>query len=260
MEKKAMKKPIKSIVLTCLSVVGLFGTTALAVRSGMKTKESLNNNPDATTPKEIISIVWKHYIATIVSLVATGTCIVLSHTLDAKQIAALGGVAAAGATTFSKYRSKVREVIGPEDEKKIFNAVRANTNETIHPSLADFSDMPLDTIFLDGISGVYFQSNIARVEHAIYHLNRNLVCRGFVSANEWFDFIGIDRDPGFDDSQWYVDFFFNIDLYPWIDVVITDKVRKSDGIPYKMIEFDFKPLSPEELKIEDELLYDDLFG
>lgn len=254
-----MKQTTKSLIFTVLSILGLGTTTVLAVRSGMKTKKILDENPNAKKPSEIIGITWKAYIATVISMIATGTCIVTSHSLDVKQIAALSGVVATGATTFSKYRSKVSEVVGPEEEKKIFNAVCSDSNLTVYPAVIDLGEYPNDTLFLDTLSGRYFYSSLPRVFHAIYHLNRNLSSNLVVYADEWYDFLAIDKEVTLSDSAWYYEVLTSWGMYPWVDVVISDEVR-ADGTPYKMISFDESPLSPEELKEADEYLYNDLIG
>lgn len=157
----------KSLILTVLSILGLGTTTALAVRSGMKTRQILDEHPEAEDVKSKIGLTWKAYISTLVAMVATGTCIITSHSLDAKQIAALSGIVATGATTFSKYRSKISEVVGKEEEQKIFEAICSNENAYITPNVILEKDYPNDTLFHDDLSGRYFYSSLPRVFHAI---------------------------------------------------------------------------------------------
>ena len=254
-----MKTDKKSLIFTILSVIGLGTTTVLAVRSGMKTRKILDENPNASGAREIVSLTWKSYIATVIAMVATGTCIISARTLDAKQIAALSGVVATGATTFSKYRSKVREIVGPEEEKQIFDAVRADDKFTCYPELIDVSEYENDTLFLDTLSGRYFYSSMPRVMHAIYHLERTLGTECSVSANDWYDYLAIDREVSLDDSVWHYEYLSTGYDMPWIDVVITDQTR-FDGTPYKMISFDEPPLNTEALKEFDEDLYNMIYG
>lgn len=253
-----MRKPSKSLILTILSILGLGTTTVLAVRSGMKTRQILDEHPEAEDIKSKIGLTWKAYIATIVSMVATGTCIISAHTLDSKQIAALSGVVATGATTFSKYRSKVREVVGPETEQQIFTSVQSDMKQTIFPEMIDPCKCPNDTLFLDEISGRYFMSSFPRVMHAVYHLNRVLSTQLCASADEWYDFLAIDNDPALRGCGWWYEFLSENWEFPWIDVVISDEVR-ADGVPYKRISFDQGPMSPEEIKDFDPDLYRMLF-
>ena len=249
----------KSLILTVLSIIGLGTTTVLAVRSGMKTKETLSEHPEAEDIKSKVSLVWKSYIATIIAMVATGTCIITSHTLDAKQIAALSGIVATGATTLSKYRSKVSEVIGQEEEKKIFDAVQSDMKMTVYPQVLDIGEYPNDELFLDTLSGRYFYSSLPRVFHALYHINRQISTNLVATADEWYDFLAIERDTALSDSAWYYEVLTTWGLMPWADAVITDEVRE-DGTPYKMISFSEDPISPEELKQADEFMYHEIFG
>ena len=237
----------KSLILTILSILGLGTTTVLAVRSGMRSQKLLEDRPDANTFKDKAKITWKAYIATIISMVATGTCIVASHSLSSKQIAALSGIAATGATTFSKYRSKVREVVGEETEQQIYDAVVANPTLTVYPEVLDIEDLPNDTLFLDEITGQYFYSNVPSVLRAIYTLNRMLASEGIVTVEDWCKFVGIPFDESREDTAWYVELLMDWGYYPWVDAVIWEP-KSTDGTPYKMISFGECPLSKEELK------------
>ena len=253
-----MKKLNKSLILTVLSVLGLGTTTVLAVRSGMKTRDILNENPNAKDAKTIISLTWKSYIATLVSMVATGTCIISAHTLDAKQVAALSGIVATGATTFSKYRSKVTEVIGPEEEKKIFDAVQAETKSWRFPDIIDDADYPNDTLFLDDLSGRYFYSSVPKVFQAIHHINYELSTELIAEVNNWYKYLGISEDSALSAHFWHYD-LLNYDYgIPWINIEIVN-MNKPDGTPYKMISIAESPVSKDELKHHDPDMYKELF-
>lgn len=249
----------KSLILTIASVVGLVGTTVLAVRSGMKSQKLLEDHPDAKSFKDKAKITWKAYVATIISMVATGTCIVASHSLSAKQITALSGIAASGAATFSKYRSKVREVVGPDMEKQIYDTVVADPRLTVYPEVLDLEGIPNDTLFLDELTGRYFYSSVPAVLHALYALNRKLAADGAATIEEWCDFVGIPYDPSREDAAWYIELMLEWGCYPWLDAVIWDQ-EKPDGTKYKMITFTDAPLTPTELKDTEPDFYSMWFG
>lgn len=248
----------KQTVLTVASIVGLGATTVLAVRSGMKTRQTLDAHPEATETKQKVKLVWKHYIATVVSLVATGGAIILSNRLTAKQITALSALSAAGASTFSNYRSKVSQILGPEEEKKIFDAVKAESGMTVFPEVIDLSEYADDILFYDELSKRYFYASLPRVFGAIYHLNRKLSTEGVVYVDDWFDFLAIDRDPALSESTWHYEYLSEWFEMGWINPVIIDE-KMDDGTPYKRISFAEPPISPEELKEADPDLYEVIY-
>ena len=60
-------------------------------------------------------------------------------------------------------------------------------------------------LFYDMYSDRYFRATIPAVLNAEYHLNRNLVLRGDVTANEFYDFLGIDRIDYGDELIWSIE-------------------------------------------------------
>ena len=101
-----------------------------------------------------------------------------------------------------------------------------------------FEDEPTEEeyrVFYEPISKRYFRSTKERIILAEYHLNRNLLLRGFVSLNEFFRLLGIDEIPIGDELGWNC---FN-ELY-WIDFNHGDLVTE-DGIKAKVIDPVFSP-------------------
>ena len=48
-------------------------------------------------------------------------------------------------------------------------------------------------MFYDPISERYFESTIGKVLQAEYHLNRNFMFAGYISLNEFYEFLGIEE-------------------------------------------------------------------
>lgn len=236
-------KKHSALIFSGIAVVGVFGTAVAGVWSGTKASKILSENPDAETWKEKLNLTWKYYALTIVAAIGTSACIIASHRISAKQIAALSSIAAAGATTFNQYRDKVREVIGNDAEEELYKEVKQKTQWVIHPELPN-EGVDLDDesyLYFDGFANRYFRSNPYRIIQAIYHLNRNFHMRGSVSVNEWYDMLGIDGIEGGDEITWDADDFFESGLIDQIDIFKNESVVEETGEKCTGIFFDWDP-------------------
>lgn len=236
-----MKKPSKKLIFTILSLLGVGTTTVLAVKSGMDAQKKISEaEKKPETFKETMSLTWRCYIATLISMIGTGVCIVTSHVLSENELKKLAGVVAAGATTLTAYRNKVADVIGADEEKKIFDTVRTKTDFQMYPQLPNSGDVPDDVLFYDGSSETYFYSNHERVQQAIYHLNRNFALRGEQSLEDWWEYLGIDAaNPCLADYVWDAQEFWENGLVPWLDLEVCRKER--EGKEYYELWFDWGP-------------------
>ena len=84
----------------------------------------------------------------------------------------------------------------------------------IGSSSLDFEDAgEEERLFYDAISERYFQATISQVLQAEYHLNRNFALGGgFITLNQFYEFLGIEPVPGGDEVGWMV----SDGLY-WVD-------------------------------------------
>lgn len=246
MRRRFSLKQSAPLIFTSLSVVGIIGTAVLGVRGGMEAEKILAERKDIPEDFKgktvyIVKNTWKCYVWTIMAALGSAACVIASHKLSAKQIAALSSVAAAGATTFNQYRDKVREVIGEDKERELYEEVRQKSDWTVYPQLPHGDLDDTSYLFYDGYSKRYFYSNPERIQQAIYHLNRNFQLKQEVSVNEWYEMIGIDGIEGGDDDTWVVNDFWEGGLTPWIDIYQQISVRDDTGEKCTQIFFDWDP-------------------
>lgn len=242
MRRRINIKQHASLIFTCVSVIGVFATAAVGVWSGAKASKAVEGK-EVDGVKEYVEYTWKYYVWTLMAIIGTSACIIASHRISAKQIAALSSIAAAGATTFNQYRDKVREVIGKDAERDLYEEVRAKSQMAITPALPydEESDKDQSYLYYDGFSDRYFHLNPSRVQQAIYHLNRNFQLKQEVCVNEWYEMLGIDGVEGGDELTWVADDFWESGLTPWIDVYKIEDVRKDTGEKVTKLFFDWDP-------------------
>ena len=258
---KALKKAGPTI-LTIISTAGVVATAVLAVKAtpkALKCLEEAETKKKAETGEnltrmETIGACWRCYIPAAATGIATIGCIFSANALNRRQQAALVSAYALASRSFNDYKRKVREVCGEEAHKKVMTALAAE--KSVKPSISagsfckitslDFEDADEEErLFYDAISERYFQATISQVLQAEYHLNRNFALSGgFVSLNQFYEFLGIDKVPGGDEIGWMV----SDGLY-WVDFD-HQKTAVDDGLNGEVecyiIDAPFPPVSEKE--------------
>lgn len=183
-------------ILTALSGVGLAGTAFLFARAGIKAERKIqhevrvNEEYDNRYPtyRETALIVWPEYVIPSSVAIATLVCLVSTNVLNVKNQATLMGAYALGERTWAKYRDKVQEMVGFENEQTIrTEVVRDVASER---SGADVVHGNGDTVYLDIFSGQMFRSDEATILKAQEYANARAEEEGFVTLNYFYDQIG----------------------------------------------------------------------
>lgn len=226
------------IILTCLSVVGVVGTTVMAVRATPKAlrlikvkKDELET--DKLTPVELVQTTWQCYIPS--ALIGAGTiaCIIGIGVMDRRNQAALSSAYAMLNESYKQYRQAAKKVYGEDADSKIHEEMAKDAMVADNCWGYQVYNMDMDTdsehlLFYDLFLKRYFNTTMAAVVNAQYHINRNLQCRGYSSINEYCAFLGIDGVEHGDEMGWTID-----EIYEggemWLDFD-NHKTTLEDGI------------------------------
>ena len=260
-----------AIIFTSISVVGVIGTAILGVRAGMEAeriKASLGELPENRKEryKLIAKETWKCYVLVSLMAIISAGAAIASHKISAKDIARLATLATGSGAAFSKYRSKIREVLGDEKEKEIFEEVKTQTDWGTWPITTDQESeaySTLDTKYrLDfgtpGVKPVEFYSNQLRVLNALMHFERNFVLGRLTNVAELKDFLGIPYNEQIDLRYfWCDDAFYECDLNPYIDYDDRGTGELDEnGKEIRLISFEkCPPINEEEYKMIEEGSY-----
>ena len=238
------------LIFAIAGIGGVFATGFFGVRAGMKAEKILQEleYPEDIEKKELILLqakaTWRCYVWTIISAIAATGCIIASHRLSSKQIVALSAISAGGAAKFNEYRNKVREMIGPEEEKKLYDEVKAKTNWQMNPPLPnniDEDESDQEILFFESHSERYFRAKPSVVSSAIYHLNRNFIGMGQQSYNDFCNFLGIDGIDGGDEEGWCDAYFWEGGMFAWIDVFTQEFTVPETGEIARGLFYDVEP-------------------
>lgn len=209
-------------ILTCMAAVGVISTAVLAVKGTTKAQRLLQEASDEKggelTKLEAVKATAPAYILTALAGATTISCIVGANILNKRQQATMASAYAMLNQTYRRYRQAANSVYGKDADSKIqaeiAKDIYVDGNGYIYDPDMDKNSEKI--LFYDSNSQRYFQATIPAVLSAMYHLNRNLVLRGDVTLNEFFEFIGIDKIPGGDDIGWSMNELIEDGLM-WLD-------------------------------------------
>lgn len=192
---KTVKKALP-IILTTLSGVGVAATAFLFARAGMKAERKIQHEVRVNeeyedrypTYTETINIVWPEFLIPTSVAIATTICIVSTNVLNIQNQATLMGAYALGERTWAKYRGKVAEMVGFENEGLIrAETIKDVAQETKVPNVIHGDG---DTVYMEVFSGQLFRSDEETLYKAQENANERAEEVGFVSLNYFYDQIG----------------------------------------------------------------------
>lgn len=233
-------------ILSCIAAAGVVVTAIMAVKATPKAMRLLEAASDEKgeelTKTEIICTVGTVYIPTILIGLSAISCIFGANVLNKRHQATLTSAYALLNQSYRQYRKAAITVYGEDADSKIIAQVARETYisaegySLYHPELDRESE---DVLFYDSYSQRYFNAPMASVINAQYHINRNLALRGYVSVNEFYEFIGIDGIDGGDELEWSLDELMESGII-WLDFENVP-TKMEDGMECYIISSTFSP-------------------
>lgn len=234
-----------STILTCVGAAGVVVTTIMAVKATPKAlsllEDAKEEKGEELTKLEVVKTTAVVYIPTVISGVATIACIFGSNIISKHQQAALMSAYALIDNSYKEYKKKVDELYGEEAGKHVREEI-AKDKYTGDGKLED------DTkeLFYDFFSGRYFESTKEDVMWAQYETNRALFVNYAVGLNEFYDFLGLEPCPEYENIGWSCGQMEEMYWHPWIEfdhekIVIDEDDDGHGGLECTIIHM---PLDP----------------
>lgn len=233
--------------MSCVGIAGTVTTTVFAVKATtrasrllQKAEEEKGNELETA---EKIKIAVPVYIPTALALTGTVACILGANILNKRSQASLMSAYALIDGSFKQYKGKLKELYGEETHQNVVDAIVKEECKDIQVN-AGCMGLPCNLeadsddeihLFYDLNGQRYFESTLAKVVTAEYHLNRNFVLRGYVVLNELYDFLGLEPTDFGSELGWAVE-----DEFYWIDFNHR-KVIMDDGLECYVIESYYEP-------------------
>ena len=214
------------------------------------------------TVMEKIKVAGPIYAPVILLGLATLGCMAGAQILNTKQQAALVGAYAMLSQDFAAYRKEIRDEYGAEADKKAYLASQRKI-ENLEGEIRRLENIKGVCSFgIATIPGLIFRSDMANIERAFLHFNRNLCLRGWADLEELYSFLGLPEeewhfvkrkaDEGYGWNQYINEVEFGVN---WLDYRL-EEVKTADGKTAYLIYFDVPPYRlddiPEDSSIDSE--------
>ena len=250
--KQILAKTARSLKRASPTILAVFGsagvvaTTILAVQATPKATKLIDAKKEEKGEKltilETIQASGMTYAPTALVGIATIACIFGSNALNKRSQASMASAYALLQQSYRQYRTAAGEVYGEDADEKIKAQVAkdvyiSSDGETYDPAIDKSS---AQVLFYDVFSERYFNSTLAAVLNAEMHLNRNLVLGLGMSANDFYDLLGLDHIDGGDDVGWYLYGGEEMDGYGWLDFN-NQFTTLDDGLECYIISTSFLP-------------------
>lgn len=235
---KMVERALRDNSPAILTGLGVSGTIVTAYLSGRATVEAHNavvHDPRADlTKKEIVKLVWKHYIPTAISGTVTIGCIIGAARIGSRQTAASMAAYSLSEKAFSEYREKVVEQIGVRKEQTVRDEI-AQDRVTANPPPAREIVLsgPGNVLSCELYTGRYFNSDMEGLRKAQNDLNAKLVRDGYASASDLYYMLGLDPTSFSDKIGWNSDKLLELQF---------STTLSSDGRP--CLAFDYNYINP----------------
>lgn len=280
-----------SLILTVLAGLGLIGTTVVTARQAPKADDKLwvalrnkrydratelveeaeangkSQSPEKAyaeayeqaeeeiglTVKEKIEIAGPYYAPVILLGLLTLGCMAGAQILNTKQQAALIGAYVLLQKEYGAYRQEIREEYGVEADKKALNESKKKITN-LEAEVKRLEDIKgIRSFGLATLPGVIFRSDMANIERAFLHFNRNLCLRGWADLEELYSFLGLPEEQWHfvnkkaDESYGWNQYINEVEFgVAWLDYRL-EEVETEDGDKAYLIYFDVPPYCLEEL-------------
>jgi hypothetical protein len=226
-------------ILTGVGIIGMVGTTIMAVKAtpkALKSVEAKKNElqEEKLHPIEVIKVTWKYYIPAAVTGVTSAACLIRANSISTRRNAALVTAYNLSKTAFAEYKDKVIETIGENKEQVVRDKIAqdkvdkdpVSSNEVIITNGGQ-------TLCYDGVFGRYFYSDRDSIQRAANRINRKLNSYMYVSLNEFYNELGLNRTDigdllGWKSDDGEVEIFFSTTI-------------AEDGRPALVMSFNIVP-------------------
>lgn len=243
-----MKKFLRrnsSTILTCVGAVGVVATSVMAVKATPKVLTLIENaeadKGEKLTKWETVKVAGPAYIPSVITGAATIACIVGSNLISKHQQASLMSAYALLDNSYKEYKKKVDELYGEEAGKQVREEI-AKDKYTGDGTLVDDNK----ELYYDFFSGRFFEATKEQVLRAEYEINRALYVEYEVGVNRFYEALGLEPLPEYEDMGWCCGQIEEMYWHNWIEfdheeTVIDDSSDGHEGMDCTIIHMPLPP-------------------
>lgn len=152
-------------ILAVLAMLGLGGTTALAIDATVKAVK-LCETKEIKGRKEILKTVWRLYIPAVGCFIVTTASIVGNAHINARRLATVTGLYAMSQADLKALKSKAKELMGPRKEQNAEDDISKERLNKVVPAQQDqiISTGHGDKLFMEWLTGQLIRTSPEHVE------------------------------------------------------------------------------------------------
>ena len=200
-------------ILTGVGVVGMVGSTVLAVKATPKALMLIEDRKDELETEsldhlELVKTTWRCYVPATAVGVLSISCLIGSAGVNAKRSAALAAACTLSENAFRTYAEQTLEVVGQEKEHEIREFVGRQKIKD-KPMPENTSSLYIcedgESICFEGSSGRYFKTSMNAIERAENAFNKRMLEDMAMSLNDYYYELGLDSVSIGDVIGWDLD-------------------------------------------------------
>ena len=235
-----------STILTCIGAGGVVATAVMVAKESPKALSLLEyateEKGEKLTKWEKVKIAGPVYIPAVITGTATIVCIFGSNLVSKHQQASLMSAYALLDNSYKEYKKKTDELYGEEAGRNIRGEIAKDKYTGDGELMEDNKEL-----FFDFYSGRYFESTKETVIWAQYETNRAMFVNGAVCLNEYYEFLGLEKKPEYEDIGWTCGQIEEMYLHPWIEfdyeeIIIDEETEDSVGMECTIIHLPMEPV------------------
>lgn len=256
------------VILTGMAIAGVISTGISAYKAGLKADEVLKiyredirdcHPKDKEAKRAVVKETAKKMVPVIAPTVIMGgttiACVVGSHSVSSRRIAALSAAYTLSESTVKNLNNKMEEMLGEKKARAVKDAIMKDKlhnepekDKKQRASMTTDVVMPNDGTVLckDLYTGRYFMSSAEKIQQAIAKCSYNIVSDMWISLNDFFDAIDspqLSRVPMGEDLGWNVDDTQNGKLPISLTAILTEDMKPCLCVDYDIgVRQDFRNL------------------
>lgn len=215
------------MLLTAVGIGGVFTTAILAARGGMKAQQHLSEQPAGLSAREKFGETWQFYIPAGIMALTTAGCILGAHTVHTRRQAALFSLYTISETARNEFREQAEAILSPKQYDEIQNSASEAHIREFPPTQEFLLADPEKQMFLETMTGRYFNSSVETLRQAAIDMNEQIVNSDYILLNDWYERIGLDRVQIGDETGWNHKKMIELEF---------------DAVPFKQADQSTKPI------------------
>jgi hypothetical protein len=220
-----------STLLTAGGVVGTVATAVLAGRAGYKYKEIVDaevNDRLAAIPEEEqgeterervklsktekVVATWPHFVPPVITGVATISAVIFANRMSAQKAAALAAAYGLTQNQFEEYKTKVAEKLTGAKQDQVKEELARERAERSQGAGQIVIVEGGDVLCFDEPTGRYFKSSMEKIKQAVNQANEECIHHDHVSANFFYEEIGLPPTTWGDEVGFNTDNLVELDI------------------------------------------------